>query len=172
MSMNDLISSYVRSSCNLLRRIQSIHHALRTTSANQLVNLCISSLVDYCNSISVGIPKYQLKRLLSIMNVAARLIFGFSRYEHITPPFKRPATLVAGSAAHRFQAMFDGVHSAAWSHSILRSTSHNCLIVPPPSKTIKFAERSFGISGWNILRDSAKDANCISVFKSLFNYMK
>ena len=53
--------------------------------------------------------------------------------------------------------------------SSLRSASHNCLVVPPPSKTIKFGERSFGICGpttWNSLPDFVKDADSIDVFKS------
>ena len=40
--------------------------------------------------------------------------------------------------------------------SSLRSAWLNCLVVPPPSKTIKFEERSFGICGhntWNSLSD-------------------
>ena len=32
-----------------------------------------------------GVPKYQLDRLHSVLNLAARLIFGYSRYDHITP---------------------------------------------------------------------------------------
>ena len=53
--------------------------------------------------------------------------------------------------------------------SSLRSASHNRLVVPPPSKIIKFGERSFEICSsttWNSLPDSVKDADSIDVLKS------
>ena len=51
--------------------------------------------------------------------MAARLIFGYSRYDHITPLFERPTTLAAGYSAYWFQAIFDCLQSAAWSRSRL-----------------------------------------------------
>ena len=82
MSMNDHISRLVRSSYYQLGRLKSIRHALPT--AILLVNSFILSRVDYSNSIMAVVPKYQLDRLQSILNVAARLIFGYSRYDQIT----------------------------------------------------------------------------------------
>ena len=85
MSMNDRINRLARSSYYQLRRIKSIRHALPTSTAIQLVNSFIISQFDYCNIILAGVPKYQLDRLQSNLNVAVRLIFGYSRSHHITP---------------------------------------------------------------------------------------
>ena len=42
--------------------------------------------LDHGNATLAGIPLYLLlKRLQSVMNSAARLVFSSSRYEHITP---------------------------------------------------------------------------------------
>jgi len=41
--------------------------------------------LDYGNANLTGIPLYLLKRLQSVMNSAARLVFSSSRYDHITP---------------------------------------------------------------------------------------
>ena len=85
MSMNDHLNRLVRSSYYQLRRIKSICHTLPTSTAIQLVNSFNISRVDYCNNILAGVPKYPLDRLQSILNVPVRLIFGYSRYDHITP---------------------------------------------------------------------------------------
>ena len=44
-------------------------------TAIQLVNSFIVSRVDYCDSTLSGIPSYQLDRIPSLLNVAARLIY-------------------------------------------------------------------------------------------------
>jgi len=41
--------------------------------------------LDYENVNLAGIPLYLLKRLKSVMNSAARLVFSLSRNDHITP---------------------------------------------------------------------------------------
>ena len=49
----------------------------------------ILSRLDYCNSLYLCLPKYQLYRLQKIMNRAARLIFKLPRHAHISPYLKR-----------------------------------------------------------------------------------
>ena len=168
-----------------LRRIKSIHHALPTTTANQLVHWFIISRVDYRNNILAGVPKYQIDRRQYPKRGSEADFRLHPIWTHSTI-LKRSTTHAADSAVHRFQAMFYDVQSAACSrprlhlrllsHSLdnqlrsnLRSASHNCLVLLPPLKTIKFRERSFGISGpttWYFLSDSVKDASFIDVFKS------
>ena len=50
----------------------------------------------------------------------------------------------------------------------LRSSSHRHLVIPPPSKTVLFGERSFTVEGpslWNHLPDNVKEAGSIELFK-------
>ena len=132
-----------------------------------------------------GVLRYQLDRLQSILNVAVRLIFGYSRYDHITPLLRYRLYMLRVTQRIDFKRclmVFKALHGLAPGYisdycvrvspnqrrSSLRSVSHNCLVVPP-SKTIKFRERSFGICGpttWNSLPDSVEDADSIDVFKS------
>jgi len=49
-----------------------------------LVVALVHSRLDYGNSVLVGIPAYLLRRLQSVLNAAARLIFHLKRSDHIT----------------------------------------------------------------------------------------
>ena len=155
------------------------------------MNSFIIARVDYCNRILAGVPKYQLDRLQSILNVATRLIFGYSQYDHITPLLRdrlhwlRVMWVTKRIDFKQCLMVFKELHgltpgyisdycvivSTNQRQSSLRSASHNCLVVPHPSKTIKFEEHLFGICGptmWNSLPDSVKDMDSIDVFIYLF----
>ena len=50
-----------------------------------LVNCLVTSKLDYCNSLSCGIPDYQIDRLQRCHNNAARIITLTRKHDHITP---------------------------------------------------------------------------------------
>ena len=52
------------------------------------VNAFVISRLDYCNSVLYGLPKLEHDKLQRIQNIAARLITGTKRKEHITPALK------------------------------------------------------------------------------------
>src|SRR5258706_49547 len=45
----------------------------------------VTRLQDYGNATLAGIPQHLLRRLQSVMNAAARLIYSSSTYDHISP---------------------------------------------------------------------------------------
>ena len=45
----------------------------------------VSSKLDYCNALFYGINKKQLHRLQCVQNVAAKLVKGARKYDHVTP---------------------------------------------------------------------------------------
>jgi len=49
------------------------------------VTTLVLTRLDYGNANIASIPPYLLKRLQSVMNSAARLVFSSSRYDHIIP---------------------------------------------------------------------------------------
>jgi len=52
---------------------------------SMVVSLVLQRL-DFGNATLVGLPAYQLSRLSqSVLNVAARLVFSRSKYDHVTP---------------------------------------------------------------------------------------
>jgi len=76
--------SQLASRCFLqLRRIKSCVQALSMDVRKTVVNSFVISRVDYCNSLLAGVARYQLDRLQSVMNTAARLIVGAKKHDHI-----------------------------------------------------------------------------------------
>ena len=50
-----------------------------------LVLSLVLSRLDYGNATLAGISQHLLRRLQSVMNAAARLVYSSSRFDHITP---------------------------------------------------------------------------------------
>ena len=85
LSMTDHVNRLVRLCFYQLRRIRFIRRSLTVAVATRLVNSFIIARIDFCKSILAGLPRYQISRIQSILDVAVRLINGHSRCEHITP---------------------------------------------------------------------------------------
>ena len=54
------------------------------TTASALVVSLVHSRLDYGNFVLVGLPVYLQRRLQSVLNAAARLVFRLRRYDHVT----------------------------------------------------------------------------------------
>ena len=53
------------------------------------MHLSHQSCMDYCNTLLIALPKYQIDRLQSVLNTAARIIAFTCKYDHITPVLVR-----------------------------------------------------------------------------------
>jgi hypothetical protein len=68
-----------------LRQIRSIRRSLPPSALQTLIQALVVSKLDYCSSVMAGASGALLRRLQSVLNAAARMIFSARRYEHITP---------------------------------------------------------------------------------------
>jgi hypothetical protein len=68
-----------------LRQLRSIRRFLSKEAVLTVIHAFVTSRVDYCNSVLFGCPGYVLDSLQSILNAAARMIHGSSRYDHVSP---------------------------------------------------------------------------------------
>jgi hypothetical protein len=84
-SMNDQISSVCRSAYLQLRCLRKIKRFVNRDALEALVHAFVTSKLDYCNSLYIGIPQCQLARLQRVQNCAARLLADADRRDHITP---------------------------------------------------------------------------------------
>ena len=82
------------------------------------VSLVLSRL-DHGNATLSGNPQYLLKRLQSVMNSTARLVFSSSRYDHITPLLRQLHALAQGGGANRLQACCPCVQVLTWSSTVV-----------------------------------------------------
>jgi len=69
----------------VLRQLQGIRRSIPMTVFQSLVSCLVLARLDYCNSILACIPLHLVRRLQSVMNAAARLVFSASKCDHITP---------------------------------------------------------------------------------------
>ena len=79
------VDRLVRAGFYQLHRLRAIRRSMTTTTAIQLVNRFVVTRVDYCNSLLAGLPVHQLDRIQSVLNYAARLVYGRRKYDHVTP---------------------------------------------------------------------------------------
>ena len=57
-------------------------------SSKPIIQAIIQSRLDYCNSLLLGTPKFQLNKLQQIQNMACRIVCNLRKYVHITNSMK------------------------------------------------------------------------------------
>ena len=67
-----------------LRRLRAIRHCLTQKSILMLAHSFICNRIDYCNSVLYGASRFQLDRLQSILNAAARIVLRIPKFSHIS----------------------------------------------------------------------------------------
>ena len=81
----DHIAAICRSGFFQLRQLRSIRQSLTPAAVKTLVPAFISSRLDYCNQLFVGVTGRLLDKLQSLQNAAARLVTGARKFDRITP---------------------------------------------------------------------------------------
>ena len=84
VSMKSHVMKTVSACFAVLRQLRSVCRSVPGSVLQSLVTSLVLTWLDYGNATLAGIPLYLLKRLQSVMNSAARLVYSSSRYEHIT----------------------------------------------------------------------------------------
>ena len=80
LHVNKLPTTIYRS----IKQIARIRHFFDVNTTKTLVQSLVLSKLDYCNSILLGTPKYNLDKLQSLQNMTCRIILKLHKYEHIT----------------------------------------------------------------------------------------
>ena len=68
-----------------IANIASIRKCLSQASAEKLIHAFISSRLDFCNALYVGLPMHLLKKMQRIQYAAARILTRTSRRQHMMP---------------------------------------------------------------------------------------
>jgi len=83
--MADHIAIVTRSEYLQLRQLKSVRQSLTPAATKTLIHAFVSSCLDYCNHLLVGVSARMLDKLQSLQNAAARLVTGTRKFDHITP---------------------------------------------------------------------------------------
>ena len=114
MSMTAHVTAAVRSCFAALRQIRSVHHSLSRDALVALIRALVVTKLDYCCSVMVGVSGTLLRRLQSVLNAAARLVFSASRSDHITPCTAPGTSLAEDHRAYPVPFMCPGLPLSAW----------------------------------------------------------
>ena len=181
LCLDKQISTVVKNSFYQLRVISRLKSFLSHNDLEIVIHAFITSRLDYCNSLYLGLPQSSLRRLQLVQNAAARLLTGTRRHEHITPIL---ASLHWLPVIFRIQfkivlfvyKALNGLAPAyitelVQPHSAQRSlrSSNKGLLYVPHSRLKQRGDRAFAIAAprlWNQLPLDIRSAPSISAFKS------
>ena len=86
--MANHVSNICKSASFSLYKIGRIRRFLDRATTESLIHSFVTSRLDYCNSLLLGVDDQHISRLQSIQNSAARMITLSKKYDHITPVLK------------------------------------------------------------------------------------
>lgn len=171
----------VKNSYNQLRIISRLKSILSFQDLEKVIHAFITSRLDYCNSLYVGLPQSSLARLQLVQNAAARLLTGTKKHAHISPVL---ASLHWLPVNFRIQfkillIVFKALNGQAPSYISelinLQSTppslrSSNKILLQVPRSRLKLkGDRAFAVAApclWNQLPPDITSASSLSIFKS------
>lgn len=181
LSFASHISSVVKNSFFHLRNIARLRPSLTLGDAEILTHALITSRLDYCNALFLGLPKKLIARLQYVQNSAARVLTSTRRSAHITPRLHDLHWLPVASRIH-FKILlltFKALHGLAPSYLSdllcpysparpLRSSELGLLSIPRFRLTT-VGGRSFSVNApklWNSLPLSIRTITTLSTFKA------
>ena len=88
VTMSIHINNIVKVAFYHLRNIAKIRKYINVTTDELLVHAFINSNLDFCNSLLHGLPKYEINKLQSVQNAAARVIACLRKFDHISDSLK------------------------------------------------------------------------------------
>lgn len=175
------IDSVVRASFYQLRLLTKVKPFLNRTDLEKTIHAFISSRLDYCNALYVGVTQSCLSRPLLVQNVAARFLTGTSRRQHITPALYSLYWLPVSFRVDFKILLFvfkalNGLSPPYLSkllntrnaNRVLRSTNELLLEVPR-TRYKHWGDRAFSVAGprlWNKLPPDMRTITDFGLFKS------
>ena len=185
LTFNNHISNVVSSCFYQLRQLKHVRRNLSNDCTKSLLHAFVTSRIDYCNSLFSGLPIYQLNRLQSVLNAAARVYCSnYSHYMSITGILRNdlhwlkiPQRIEYKLCITMFKYFNDSLPTylsdtlnpttSIQYRQNLRSSSTKSFILPKIN-TKSYGARSFYYSGpaaWNRLPSSLRTCSSFNVFK-------
>ena len=175
------VSSVVKTCFFKIRLLAKTKSFLSFNDLERVINAFVTSRLDYCNALYVGMDQASIKRLQLVQNAAARLLTGHKKRDHITPILASLHWLPV-----RFRIDFklllfvfkalNGLAPAYIAELIQRYTPARALrsadlmlLVVPKTRLKTRGHRAFAAAGprlWNALPLPVRSAQTLGAFKS------
>lgn len=187
-TMSNQVANVCKSASYALWRLGKIRQYLDGKTTEKLVHAFVGSRLDYCNSLLVGIPSYQLHRLQVIMNSAARLVkrVNLRQQLHITPILQELHWLpISARIIFKIACLvFKCIH---WdtapiylkdlinikTHARNLRSSHSITLSHPAIKTLKnYGDRAFSTQAPILWNNLPSDLRCVSDFNTFKQRLK
>ena len=182
LKLSTHVNKIVSSSFNTLQNISRIRHHLDCDSIKILVQALIISKLDYCNSLFLGIPQYNLDKLQWIQNMSCRVIKQLPKSAHITgylaelhwlkikECIKYKVSMLMFKCLHNLAPQYLIYIIIFTYHQELNLRSRNNFVLPTRvSRTTMVHTGSISSMGpriWNSLPITVKNTNNLDTFKS------
>ena len=183
LSMRDHVHKTVSACFSALRQIRSIRRSVPRSVLQSLIATLVHSRLDYCCAVFAGLPNAIIRRLQSVLNSAARLVFRARPMERVTPLLQELHWLKCREQIDFRLAVFAHrcLHDAAPSYLIqsltpaasvdrgrcLRSTSSQAFLLPA-SRRQSLGDRAFSATAaraWNKLPRRLTSITSLPAFK-------
>ena len=183
LSMRTHVTRIVSSCFAVLRQIRSIRRSVSRSVVQSLIVSLVLSRLDYGGSTLAGLPARLLERLQSVLNAAARLVYGSRKYDHVLPLMHdlhwlrvpERITFRLAVLAYRCQHglappyLADELHRVAdvESRHRLRSASTTALVVPNTVHST-IGDRAFPVAAsrvWNSLPLLVTSSTSLTIFR-------
>ena len=179
--MDKQINAVLKSSFFQLRILSKAKPFLSFVDFEKVIHAFITTRLDYCNALYLGVSHGGLHRLQMVQNAAARLLTGTRRRDHISPVLASLHWLPVRFRI-KFKILlfvFKSFHGLAPSYisdllelyvpkRTLRSAG-KLLLVVPKSNLVHRGDRAFSVAApklWNELPLTIKLAPSLTVFKT------
>ena len=180
IDMHQHIANICKSSTFHLRQIRAIKKYLTREAVEKLVHAFVTSRLDANNALLYGLPFSTIRPLQLILNMAAKVIVGARKYDHVTPLLKSlhwlpiqsriiyKVVLLTFKALHGLAPKYlsDLLEVYTPSRSLRSSTSN--LLTSAQSRT-KAGDRAFKSAApilWNGLPATLRSLDSLNKFKS------
>ena len=185
LNYNNQINRVCRYGFFMLRNLWKISSKLQQTSLKiQIVQSCILSHIDYCNSLYFKLPQKQVKKLQKLMNAGVRFIFKLRLSDRISiTPYLKKCHFLPVKARIDFKIcllVYKCLNNMGPSYLTdllqrksslpsLRVHGDNSLLHVPRYETANYKDRKFSFSApmlWNKLPRNVRESNSLDIFKS------
>ena len=181
--LDSQVAAVARGAFAQLRLIRQLRPYLSCSDLTTVTHALVTSRLDYCNALYVGLPLKTVRRLQLVQNAAARVVAGARRFDSVGPLLQRLHWLPVPFRA-QFKVLvltFKALHGSGPGYlrdrllpynptRTLRSSEGAFLTVPPPREVKGMAARNRAFSVvaprlWNTLPLDLRTAPSLSSFR-------